>query len=142
MSDASPLETAIDRWLADPEGDVTYAELVDGRWAVRMSQTVRDATTVWWEVGDYSISAEAYVLPAPEGDPAPAHRLALARNWAAWRAFFAVDPEGAIVLRGRLPVETATFDDLDLLLGEIYLAIESTFRPLVRLAFPAREKKA
>ena len=44
---AETLERAIHTWVADPESDVVYAELVEGRWAVRMSQTVRDATTVF-----------------------------------------------------------------------------------------------
>lgn len=135
-----PLEAAIQRWLGDPDGDVVYAEKVEGRWAVRMLQTVRDATTVWWEVGDYTIAAEAYVLPAPEGGEAGAYRLALARNHGTWRAHFAIDPEGAIVLRGRVGAATASFEELDRLLGEIYQLVESTFRPLVGLTFGRREK--
>ncbi len=136
------LEIAIEKWLADEDSDVTYAELVEGTWAVRMHQTVRDATTVWWTVGDYSIAAEAYVLPAPENDPAAVYRLALVRNSSAWRAHFALDGEGALVIRGLIPRHSATFSDLDLLLGEIYQMIELTFRPLVRLGFGPREKSS
>lgn len=134
----SVLEASIRRWLDDPESDVVYAEEVEGRWAVRMNQTVRDATTVWWEVGDYTISAEAYVLPGPAADPA-AYRLVLARNHSTWRAHFALDHEGAFVIRGRVDA-AAGFEELDMLLGEIYALVESTFRPLVRLAFATREK--
>lgn len=138
MPASTALEAAIRRWLDDPESDVVYAEQVEGRWAVRMRQTVRDATTVWWEVGDYTISAEAYVLPGPAADPNP-YRLVLARNHGVWRAHFALDHEGAFVIRGRVPAD-ASFEELDMLLGEVYALVESTFRPLVRLAFPAREK--
>lgn len=139
MPESAVLESAIERWLADPESDVVYAEQVDDRWAVRMHQTVRDATTVWWQVGTYSISAEAYVLPGPPAAPA-AYQLALARNYGAWRAHFALDGEGAFVIRGRIARASATFEELDLLLGEIYSLIEVTFRPLVELAFGMREK--
>jgi hypothetical protein len=135
---SSVLEAAIQRWLNDPESDVVYAEEVEGRWAVRMRQSVRDATTVWWEAGDYTISAEAYVLPGPAVDPA-AYRLVLARNYGTWRAHFALDHEGAFVIRGRVDAG-AGFEELDMLLGEVYALVETTFRPLVRLAFPAREK--
>ena len=135
MPDSSLLEATIERWVADPDGDVTYAEQVGERWAVRMRQTVRDATTVWWSVGDYSITAEAYVLPAPPGDVAAAYRLALVRNAASWRARFALDAEGAMVIRGRVAVETATHRELDLLLGEIYQMVETSFRPLVAVTF-------
>lgn len=140
MPDPEPLEAAIERWLADPDGDVVYAEEVDGRWAVRMRQTVRDATTVWWEVGDYTISAEAYVLPAPPGGRPDPYRLALRRNHPAWLAHFALDAEGAFVIRGRVARPDATFAELDRLLGEIYQLVESTFRPLVSLSFGSREK--
>ena len=134
------LEQAIQRWLADEESDVEYAELVDSRWAVRMSQTVRDATTVWWSVGDYTVSAEAYVLPAPLGDAAGVYELALRRSFDSWRCHFALDAEGAVLIRGRVAA-TATFEELDALLGEIYQMVETSFRPLVRLGFSLREKR-
>lgn len=135
MPDSELLESAIQSWLEDEDGDVIYAELVDGRWAVRMRQTVRDATTVWWTVGDYTISAEAYVLPAPPRVPAAVYRLALIRNHPAWRAHFSLDLEGSLVIRGRLDRGRARLEDLDSLLGEIYQMVETSFRPLVRLAF-------
>lgn len=140
MHDDRVLESAIAIWLDDPDSDVTYAEEVEGSWAVRMAQTVRDATTVWWRVGDYTITAEAYVIPAPSGDPTEAYRFALARNHPAWKAHFAIDTEGAFVIRGRVDRSTAEFGELDQLLGEIYQMIESSFRPLIARAFGGREK--
>lgn len=140
MADRGVLEAAIQRWLSDRDSDVVYAEEVEGRWAVRMRQTVRDATTVWWESGDYTISAEAYVLPAPPEPRPDAYRLALTRNHRCWRAYFALDNEGAFVIRGRLPRSTTNFGELDQLLGEVYQLVETSFRPLVRLAFGSREK--
>ena len=135
------LEAAFGRWLEDPESDVVHVEQVNGsapgdapgmlRWAVRMRQTVRDATTVWWEVGQRSLRCEAYVLPAPESDPSEVHRQCLVRNATTWRIHFAVDREGAVVLRGRLPLERVTPEELDLLLGEIYETIEVSFRPML-----------
>lgn len=137
---ATLIETTIEEWLTDPESDVVYAEMVEGRWAVRMRQTVREATTVWWELGDYSLSVEAYVIPAPVGDPAPAYRLALARNHSSWRVHFAVDSEGALLLRGRLSRPSLNRRELDLALGEVYQLVEVSFRPLLALSFPGREK--
>ncbi|HEX5916143.1 MAG TPA: YbjN domain-containing protein, partial [Rubrobacter sp.] len=133
------LEDRIRLWLDDPESSVEYAEEVEGRWAVRMRQETRDATTVWFDIGERSVSFEAYVLPAPDV-PEDVHRQALVRNTRAWRCFFAVDPEGAVVLRGRLAANQVTVDELDRVLGEIYETIEFAFRPMVRAAFPGREK--
>lgn len=135
------LEGRIRLWVDDPESSVVYAENVEGRWAVRMTQEVRDATTVWFEVGERSLTFEAYVMPGPL-DPAEVHRQALFRNGRAWRCFFAIDAEGAIVLRGRLSAERVTLEELDSVLGEVYETIEIAFRRMVRAGFPSREKRA
>jgi len=126
-------------WVEDPSSSVEYAEEVEGRWAVRMRQDVRDATTVWFDVGERSLQFEAYVMPAPLA-PGEVHRQALVRNARAWRCFFAVDSEGAIVLRGRLAADRVTVDELDRVLGEVFESIEVAFRPMVRAGFPSREK--
>jgi hypothetical protein len=133
------LEERIRLWLEDGEGSVEYAEELEGRWAVRMRQETRDATTVWFDVGERSLRFEAYVLPEPIAH-AEVHRQALARNARAWRCFFAIGEENAIVLRGRLPAERVTIDELDRVLGEVYDTIELAFRPMVRAGFPGREK--
>ncbi len=133
------LEERIRLWLEDEDGSVEYAEEVEGRWAVRMRQETRDATTVWFTVGERSLEFEAYVLPEPRA-PAEVHRLALKRNARAWRCFFALDAENAVVLRGRLAADRVTVRELDRVLGEVYETIELSFRPMVRAGFPAREK--
>lgn len=133
------LEERIRLWVDDPESAVEYAEQVDGRWAVRMSQGVRDATTVWFEIGERSLWFEAYVLPAPP-DPADVHRQALVRNRSSWRAFFALDKEDAVVVRGRISSSQVTLEELDRALGEVYEMIELSFRPMLRSGFPSREK--
>jgi len=132
------LEACISSWLEDPGSSVEYAEEVEGRWAVRMRQEARDATTVWFDVGDRSLSFEAYVLPVPEGR-GPVYQQALGRNMRSWRAFFALDREGGLVLRGRMPEAQVTRRELDLALGEIYESIEVAFRPLLRAAYHSRE---
>jgi hypothetical protein len=135
------LEERIRLWLDDPTSSVEYAEEVEGRWAVRMRQETRDATTVWWDVGERSLTFEAYVLPAPPV-PAEVYRQALVRNARAWRCFFALDTEGAIVIRGRLGKDRVGLEELDRVLGEIYEMIEIAFRPMVRAGFPGREKSS
>jgi hypothetical protein len=132
------LETRIEDWLRDPGSSVEYAEEVEGRWAVRMGQETRDATTVWFTVGERSLIYEAYVLPVGEGT-AGLFRQVLHRNMRAWRSFFALDGEGGLVLRGRLPEDRVTALELDLALGEIYETVEVAFRPLLRSLQASRE---
>ena len=125
-------------WLEDPDSSVEYAEELDGRWAVRMRQEVRDATTVWFEVGEWSLTFEVYLMPAPI-DPTEVHRQALVRNNSAWRVFFAVDREGAVVLRGRIAEVRVTLEELDRVLGEIFEIVEVAFRAMIRAGFPSKQ---
>lgn len=135
------LEGCIDVWLKDPESAVEYAEEVEGRWAVRMRQEARDATTVWFDVGERSLQFEAYVFPLPEGS-GEAYKQALRRNANSWRCFFALDGEGGLVLRGRIGRENLTPLELDLALGEIYDTIEVAFGPMLRSAYGHRREKS
>ena len=75
-------------------------------------------------------------------NPGEVHRQALVRNARAWRCFFALDPEGAIVLRGRLARDRVSLEELDRVLGEMFEMIEVAFRPMVRAGFAAREKSS
>jgi hypothetical protein len=132
------LDGRIRAWLADAGSSVEYAEQVEGRWAVRMRQETRDATTVWFEVGERSLQWEAYLMPAGDGASA-LFAQALSRNMRAWRCFYALDHEGGLVLRGRLSRESVTHLELDLALGEIYETIEVSFRPMLRALLRDRE---
>ena len=125
------LEGRIRDWLDDPDSSVEYAEEVEGRWAVRMRQETRDATTVWFDIGERSLRYEAYVLPAA-GASRDLLAQALRRNVKGWRAYFALDDEEGLVLRARLAEPQVTHAELDRALGEIYDTIEVSFRPLVR----------
>lgn len=133
------LEQRIGSWIADPDSSVEYAEEVEGRWAVRMRQEVRDATTVWFMVGERSLQFEAYVIPQPPR-PAEVHRQALVRNMGGWRCFYAVDNEGAVVIRGRIAADRVTLEELDRVLGEIYQMVEVGFRSMVAAGWREREK--
>jgi hypothetical protein len=129
---AALLSQVVDSWVADPDSDVVYAEKVEGRLAVRMRQQVREATTVWFWVGDRSLIAEAYVIPAP-AEAEAAYRQALVRNGRSFRVNFALDHEGALVLRARIPLDRVDSTELSYLLAEIYETIEVSFRSLVEL---------
>jgi hypothetical protein len=135
------VEERIRDWIEDPESNVEYAEEVQGRWAVRMTQETRDATTVWFTIGERSLEYEAYILGVGDNSP-EVFRQALIRNAKGWCAFFALDGKGSLVLRGRLPTEQVTMDELDLALGEIWEMVELAFRPMVRTIQETREKSS
>lgn len=122
-------------WEADPELPVEYCEEVDGRWAVRVSQQSRDATTVWLDVGERTVSLEAYVLPAPPHGIEEVYRQLLFRNGSARLSRFAIDRDGEIYVRARVPLEWADADGLGAVFAEITEQIDLAFRPLLRAGF-------
>lgn len=134
-SAADLLWESIDHWIADDESSVEYAEQVDGRIAVRMRQEAREASTVWWTPGQRSLTAELFVIPAPESNQESVYRLALDRNRATFRVHYALARDGGIVLRARLPNEDVSAVILDSVLGELYDQVEMSFRSLLRIAF-------
>lgn len=121
--------------VTDPESDVVYAGAYEGRWAVRMRQQVRDFTTIWFEFGDLTVGYEAYVLPAPTVDRGDAFRYMLSRNYRAWRGFFAIDRDGDIYVRGRIPLSELSDATIDQAIGAVYEMIEISFAALLRLGF-------
>ena len=129
------LESAIRGWVADPESAVEYSELVEDRWATRVRQGARDATTVWWEPGQRTLRVEAYVAPSPAQRLEEVYRMCLVRNASTYRVWFALDVEGGIVLRARIPNDEVSRTVLDQVLGEIYEQVELTFPHIIRLGF-------
>lgn len=140
MNVAALVATVTDAWAADPDSDVVWAGDHEGRRGVRMRQTVRDYTTVWFEVGDRTLGVEAYVLPAPPFNREEVYRQCLVRNAGTRRIHFALDRDGDIVLSGRVPRQEVTEGELELMLGEVYAMVEVAFRPFVHAAF-SRENK-
>jgi hypothetical protein len=132
---AELLWDSIERWIADEESSVEYAEQVDDRVAVRMRQEVRDASTVWWSPGQRSLTAELLVIPEPQANQESIYRLALDRNRSTFRVHYALERDGGVVLRSRLANEDVSLELLDRVLGELYDQVELTFGPMVRLAF-------
>ena len=122
-------------WVDDPDSDVVAAELVEGRWAVRMAQQTRDFTTVWVTPGDLTVSFEVYVLPAPPRRVEEVYRQLLFRNHRAWRVHFAIDQDGEIYLFGRVDVAQADEETLQYVFAEIYGLVDLSFRPLIRAGF-------
>ncbi|MDH3539464.1 MAG: YbjN domain-containing protein [Acidimicrobiia bacterium] len=133
------LVTEIEAQIADPESDIVAIEAVEGRWAVRMKQHTRDFTTIWFDVGERSVQAEAYLLPAPPKGHTEVYRQCLVRNPSTWRVRFGLDQEGAIVLKGRIAIGHFSAPELSLLVAEIYDQVERAFRPLLRAGWE-REK--
>jgi len=93
---------------------------------------------VWLTLGQRTLRYETYVMPAPEEHREEVMELLLRRNDELVGAHFSIGAEDAVYLRGELPDAAVSADELDRLLGTLYVTVESNFRPLMRLAFASR----
>ena len=139
------LDARITAWLARLLEDNPVVVAVDRdagrrRWYVRLRGEERDHIAVWLTLGEYTLTSETYVVPAPEEVPGPLYELVLRANRGLYGMAFAIGPEDAIYLVGRLPLASLDEAELDRLVGSAYAYVERWFRPAMRLAFGPRFK--
>lgn len=128
----NPLIAAVDRGTSD---DTSFGE---PRWYVRMIGEEKDYTTVWLTLGQRTLRYETYVMPAPEENRPTVMESLLRRNEQLVGAHFSIGAEDAVYLRGEIPDIAVSADELDRVLGTLYTTVESSFQPLLRLAFASR----
>ena len=138
------IEASIDEWARRELAEnplvlaVDRAERGIRRWYVRLSGEEKEFTTVWLTIHQRTLQYETYVLPAPEENHAAVYEQLLRRNLRFNGAAFAIGDEDAIYLKGQIPVDTVTPDELDRIVGSLYAYVEQCFRPALRLAFASR----
>jgi hypothetical protein len=108
------------------------------RWYVRMRGEERDFIAIWLTVGDYTLSFESYVMPAPEENAGELYEYLLRQNARTNGMAFEIGPEDAVYLRGQLPLHAVDADELDRIVGSIYAYVERWFRPAMRIGFRSR----
>lgn len=128
----NPTVTAIDRGTSD---DTPFGE---ARWYVRMRGDDKDVITIWLTLGQRTLRYETYVVPAPEENVDQVKDLLLRRNDSLVGAHFSIGAEDAIYLRGELPDIAAIDDELDRVLGTLFVTVEANFMALLRLGFASR----
>jgi len=138
------VEALIDAWAARELDDNPLVLAVDRaepgirRWYVRLKGEEKDFTTVWLTIHQRTLQYETYVLPAPEENHAAVYEQLLRRNLRFNGAAFVIGDEDAIYLKGQLPLDAVSDDELDRVVGSLYAYVEQCFRPALRLAFASR----
>lgn len=135
----------IDQWLAAQLTENPVVEAVDanvdgpGTWFVRLRGEEKDVFTVRFKLRQRTLSYETFVMPAPEENTDQFYRHLLTRNKDLYGASFCVGEEDAIFLQGQLDSRQALVDDeLDRVLGSMYVWVEQFFRPALRIGFASR----
>mgnify|MGYP005616375821 FL=1 len=144
VEELDDIEAAIDAWAQRELAENPLVLAVDRsepglrRWYVRLAGEEKDFTTVWLTLQQRTLQYETYVLPAPEENHAAVYEQLLRRNLRLNGAAFVIGDEDAVFLKGQIPVDTVTDDELDRIVGSLYAYVEQCFRPALRLAFASR----
>jgi hypothetical protein len=139
------LDARISTWLARQldENPVVAAverdvESGERRWFVRVTGEQKDVFSIWFHLRQRTLHYETYVMPAPEENHAAFFEQLLRRNRKLYGAAFAIGDEEAIFLVGQLDNRAVDDDELDRVLGSLYLWVEQFFRPALRIGFASR----
>jgi len=124
--------------VAAVERDV---ESGDRRWFVRVHGEQKDVFSIWFHLGQRTLHYETYVMPAPEENHAAFFEHLLRRNLKLYGASFAVGDEDAVFLVGQLANDCIDDDELDRVLGSLYVWVEQFFRPALHIGFASRFTK-
>lgn len=127
-------------WVADPESSAVWSGTHEGRLGLRMAQTSRDFTTMWFDIGALTVGTEAYLLPAPRHGHDEVYRQALRRNHDAWPAYIAMDVTGGLYVRTRTRIAAYSLRDVEETVGATYALVDLAFPGLVAAGFGGREK--
>jgi hypothetical protein len=141
------LATRIEDWLKRQleENPVVSAverdtESGERRWFVRVHGEQKDVFSIWFHLRQRTLHYETYVMPAPEENHAHFFEHLLRRNLKLYGAAFVIGDEAAIFLAGQLANQCVDDDELDRILGSLYLWVEQFFRPALRIGFASHFK--
>ncbi|MGB6056850.1 MAG: YbjN domain-containing protein [Microthrixaceae bacterium] len=141
------IEHDLERWLdlqlsenecvASIERDPSRTER---RWVVRIEGEEKSFSAVWFHLGQRTLHVETYFMPAPEENHARLYEYLLRRGQKMSGFSFVIGLEDAVYLAGQIPVGWITDDELDRMLGSVYMYVEHSFRPAMRIGYESRFK--
>jgi hypothetical protein len=128
-------EAAVAAWL-DGQPDLP-ADRAAGGWLTVLPGENRRNLPVFIEVGERTVTFQAFFMAAPEGRQAELYAYLLRRHARSYVARFALDPSGDVLLVAVLPVDAVTVDELDRVLGQLLQLADDTYLEALRLGFGA-----
>jgi hypothetical protein len=122
----NPVVQAID---FDPE---------ERRWFVRVTGEEKDVSTVRFTLGQRTLHYETFLMPAPEENVGRCYEYLLRRTHEMYGLAFEIGEEDAVFLAGQIDGRAVDEDELDRILGSIYVAVERCFPQALRIGFASR----
>jgi hypothetical protein len=127
------------RALGDSE--LEWQEISTGVFTVVLPGERKLQTPVRLDVGTHALGVHAFVARRPDENHERVYRWLLERNLKLFGVAFAVDHMGDIYLDGRLPLSTATPEEVDRLLGAVLTYSDESFNTILELGFASSIRK-
>jgi hypothetical protein len=137
--DVAAADTAVRAWLEDNE--IAYEALPGPAYSFSLPGEKKLQTPVRLDVGPHALGVHAFVCRNPDENHPRVHRWLLERNLRMYAVGFAVDHAGDIYLEARLPLATATPEELDRLLGSVLAYADESFNAILELGFATSIRK-
>ncbi|MFL6155661.1 MAG: YbjN domain-containing protein [Marmoricola sp.] len=123
------------------DGEIDWEELTPGIFDVVLPGERKLKTPVRLEVGPHALSLHAFVCRKPDENFEAVYRWMLERNMKMFSMAFALDAAGDIFLDARLPLDVATPEEIDRLLGSVLTYADESFNVLLELGFATAIRK-
>ena len=107
------------------------------RWYLRFRGEEKDYITVWLTLGQRTLHHEAQFMPAPEANKEDVYAYLMRRNAQLFGMCFALGPEDAVYLVGRVPARQIDDDELDRIAGSSVIYVDDHFPSAMTLAHPS-----
>jgi Putative bacterial sensory transduction regulator len=126
---------AVDR---QPGGDpITGAP----RWYLRLAGEEKEYVTVWLTLRQRTLHHETQFMPGPETNVEATWEYLLKKNADLLGVCFALGPEEAVYLVGRVPVERVDEAELDRIMGVSLAATDECFPTAMTIGYEGRYRR-
>ncbi len=123
------------KMLAESEEVVAVESDGPDRIMVRIAGRSKDFLTIWFHIGDRTLSYECYFMPDPEENHEALYRYLLMKNAEMYACRFSLAPDHDIFITGQIPLEAVSEAEIDRIVGSIYYYTDVWFKPALRIGF-------
>ncbi|HTC69707.1 MAG TPA: YbjN domain-containing protein [Acidothermaceae bacterium] len=117
------------------EREISFDEVGESAFVVRLMGNRRPAMAVRLVVGDQSLLVESFFVRRPDENAAEFYRFLLERNGRMYGVHFAIDSKGDVYLIGRLPLLAVTPVEIDRLLSCVLIYADEAVGAALEIGF-------
>ena len=148
-AEVAAVAARIDAWIERERSDegtfglvaAERQEVTDGtathRWYLRFKGDEKDFITVWLTLRQRTLHYEAQFMPAPTERVAEVFAYLMRRNAELFGMAFALGPEDAVYLIGRVPSGLVDDDELDRIAGSSIVYVDDHYPTAMTLGHPS-----